>query len=387
MRNSCTRRSRVLSKFVLATGAVLLAATGWGQVTRATFSGSVTDPTGVVIPGAAVALASEETGAGISKTTDASGEFVFDFLHVGTYKLRIGAQGFKTYQGTGLQFAAAQNVRRTFVLDLGAIADTVEVEASAIQVNTVSAEQREGMTTTQVRELPLARRNYTGLLNLGTGVTVSASGAQPGHGDRDGGVRLNGLGKSGTNAFHGSAFENFQSQRLNARNQFLTYKPPLTFNQFGGSLGGPIRKNKIFFFGTYEGYRETFFRLVSENTPTQSFRDQIIQAVPAYKIALDGMPLPNQPFTPGANVGFFQTGKSGHASDNHFVSKGDFRIGKNGNLALTYTHGRPYRQEPAADLHNDGTFRGFQERGTASFVTGGAALTSESRFGYNMTDL
>ena len=168
---------------------------------------------------------------------------------------------------------------------------------------------------------------------MGTGITVASAGSQPGHGDRDGGVRLNGLGqfgttftldgtdanannegrsgnmftnmnyidiisieavqevqvvkgiipaeygqglagnvnlitKSGSNEFHGSAFENFQSQRLNARNQFLTNKPPLTFNQFGGSLGGPIRRNKIFFFGTYEGYRESFFRLLSANVPT-----------------------------------------------------------------------------------------------------------------------
>jgi len=222
------------------------------------------------------------------------------------------------------------------------VADTVEVAAGATLVNTVSAEQREGVGALQVRELPLARRNYTGLLPVGTGITVASSGAQPGHGDRDGGVRLNGLGrsgttftldgtdanannegrsgnmftnlnyidiisieaiqevqvvkgiiaaeygqalsgnvnlitKSGTNEFHGSLFENFQSQRLNARNQFLTYKPPVTFNQFGGSFGGPVVKNKIFFFGAYEGYREAFFRLVSENTPTQNLRDQMIQ--------------------------------------------------------------------------------------------------------------
>jgi outer membrane receptor protein involved in Fe transport len=452
MRKIYDTGSAWISKFAITGAMLLLATAAWGQVTTATFYGTVTDPTGAVIPSATVTLANEETGASISKVTDASGEFVFDFLHIGTYTLRIESQGFKRFQGTGMQFAAAQNMRRTFVLELGAVADTVEVHASALQVNTVSAEQREGVTTTQVHELPLARRNYTGLLTVGTGVTVSSTGAQPGHGDRDGGVRLNGLGrsgttftldgtdanannegrsgnmftnlnyidiisieaiqevqvvkgiiaaeygqalsgnvniitKSGTNDFHGSAFENFQSQRLNARNQFLTYKPPVTFNQFGGSFGGPVRKNKIFFFGTYEGYRESFFRLVSENTPTLAFRDQMIQAVPAYKIALDGMPPPNQPLAPAATVGFFQAGKSGHAWDNHFVTKGDFRITKTGNLALTYTHGRPYRQEPSADLHNDGTFRGFQERGTASFVTGGAAWTSETRFGYNMNDL
>ena len=90
---------------------------------------------------------------------------------------------------------------------------------------------------------------------------------------------------------------------------------------------------------------------------------------------------------PNATVGFFQTGKSAHSSDNHVVAKGDFHLSNSSNLALTYTHGRPFRQEPSANLHNDGTFYGFQERGTASFVTGGAAWTSESRFGYNLNDL
>ena len=124
-----------------------------------------------------------------------------------------------------------------------------------------------------------------------------------------------------------------------------------------------------------------------KETPTAEFRAQLIGAVPAYQIALDGMPLPNQPFAAGANVGFYQAGKSGHARDNHTVAKADFRLTSNTNLAVTYTHGRPYRQEPSPDLHNDGTFRGFQERGTPTLVTGGAAWTSETRFGYNLNDL
>src|SRR5262249_46897324 len=198
MRSFSRGQTTWFARLAGAASMLLLAAFAWGQVTTATFYGTVTDPTGAVIPGASVALVSEETGARISKTSDGAGEFVFNFLHVGRYTLQIAAQGFKKYQATGLEFAAAQNMRRSFALDLGAVADTVEVEASALQVNTVSAEQREGMTNTQVRELPLARRNYTGLLNIGTGVTVASTGSQPGHGDRDGGVRLNGLGRSGT---------------------------------------------------------------------------------------------------------------------------------------------------------------------------------------------
>ena len=424
----------------------------YAQVTTANFYGTITDPSGAVIPGASITLTNEQTGVGRSTITNAAGDFVLDFVKAGMYTFRVEALGFKGYQVSGMEFASAQNLRQTFVLQLGGVAETVEVTGTTSLVNTASSEQREGMSTAQVRELPLARRNYTGLLSMGTGITVASTGSQPGHGDRDGGVRLNGLGRSGTtftldgtdanannegrsgnmftnmnyidiisieavqevqvvkgivpaeygqglagnvnlitksgsNEFHGSAFENFQSQRLNARNQFLSNKPVVTFNQFGGSLGGPIQRNRIFFFGTYEGYRESFFRLLSANVPTPGFRAQLIRAQPSYQLALDGMAFPNQPFAPDAMTGFYQTGKSGKSHDNHTVGKADFHLTNTSNLAVTYTRGRPFRREPAVDLRNDGTFYGFQERGTASFTTSGAAWTSETRFGYNLNDL
>lgn len=176
----------------------LAASLASAQVTTATVYGIVTDPTGARIPGARVTLTHEASGAVATKTTDAGGEFAFDYLHVGAYRLRIEAQGFKTYSATGLELAAAQNVRRSFVLDLGAVSETVSVEGAAPLVNAVNAEQRESVTSFQVEQLPLARRNYTNLLSFGTGVTVSNANSAPGHGNRDGGVRLNGLGRSGT---------------------------------------------------------------------------------------------------------------------------------------------------------------------------------------------
>ena len=169
-----------------------------GQVTTATFYGIITDPTGSRIPGATVSFAHDETGAVTKKTADQTGEFAFDFLRVGKYTIRIEAPGFKTYTATDTELAAAQTVRRSFTLTVGAVGETVTVESRAPMLNAVNAEQRESMTSAQVAGLPLARRNYTNLLSLGTGITVSNSGGGPGHGNRDGGVRLNGLGRSGT---------------------------------------------------------------------------------------------------------------------------------------------------------------------------------------------
>ena len=423
-----------------------------GQVTTATFYGIVTDSSGARIPAATVSFVHEQTGAVTKRAADLSGEFAFDFLRVGTYTIRIEAPGFKTYAATDTELTSAQTVRRTFALTVGAVGETVTVESRAPLVNAVNAEQRESMTSAQVSGLPLARRNYTNLLSLGTGVTVSNSGGGPGHGNRDGGVRLNGLGrsgttftvdgtdanansegragalftnfnyidmisieaiqevqvvkgiipaeyssalagnvnlitKSGTNAFHGSVFENFQSRTLNARNQYLLKKAPLTYNQYGGSAGGMIVRDRVFFFSTYEGYQEVSSPPVSGNSPTPKLREEMIRANPAYKQPLDTIPLPNQAYSPTADIGFYQDSRTARAHDNHVVAKGDFRLTTFSNLALTWTHGRPYRNEPMYYIGNDTEFHGFQERGTASFVTGGPSWTSESRFGYNLQDL
>src|SRR5262249_32794581 len=94
---------------------------------------------------------------------------------------------------------------------------------------------------------------------------------------------INVISRSGPNIWHGSAFENFQAEELNARNQFLATKPGFTFNQFGGSLGGPAIKNRIFGFGVYEGYREAAFSPVSGNVPTERLRQDMIARVPDYK--------------------------------------------------------------------------------------------------------
>jgi outer membrane receptor protein involved in Fe transport len=422
------------------------------QVTTATYYGTVVDPSGSRIPGANVSFVHNETGAVTTKSADSGGEFSFDFLRVGTYTIRIEAAGFKTFAATDVELAAAQTVRQTFTLTVGSVRETVSVESHAPLVNSVNAEQRESMSSAQVSGLPLARRNYTNLLSLGTGVTVSNSGGGPGHSNRDGGVRLNGLGrsgttftvdgtdanansegragalftnfnyidmisieavqevqvvkgiipaeyssalsgnvnlitKSGTNSFHGSLFENFQSRSLNARNQFLTSKAPLTYNQFGGSAGGALIRDRVFLFGTYEGYQEVSSPLVSGNSPTPRLRDEMIRANPAFKQALDTIPLPNQAYAPTADVGFFQDSRTARAHDNHLVAKGDIRIDQFSNLALTWTHGRPFRDEPMYYIGNNTVFHGFQERGTASYVTGRAAWTSETRFGYNLQEL
>ena len=132
------------------------------------------------------------------------------------------------------------------------------------------------------------------------------------------GGQVNLVSKSGTNEWHGSVFENHQDSALNARFQRVSAKPHLTLNQFGGSLGGPIKKNKIFIFGDYEGYRDSESSFVEGNVPTPAIRTQLLNAVPAYQLALQAFPLPNQPTAPGATVGDFSAVKPLVRNDDHF---------------------------------------------------------------------
>lgn len=425
-------------KLSVVLGAAAITAIAWSQVTTATFYGLITDPSGAAAPGATVTLTHQGTGATTTKTSDSAGEFQFDFLRVGSYTLRIEAAGFKRFESSGIELAAAQNVRRTFALELGSVTETVKVEGTAPLVNAVSAEQRESLSTTQVRELPIARRNFSNLLGLGTGITTGGNG----------GVRMNGLGrsglkitvdgadatsnvenpgtsmyqafnyidtlsieaiqevqttkgvisaeyghqlagnvniisKSGTNQWHGSLFENFQADDLNARLQTLPTKPALNFNQFGGSVGGPIRRDRIFIFGAWESYRERTFQNVQGDFPTARLRNDAIAAVPAYKTILDTLPLPNQTVSPTADTGRFSGVGRIEAHDNHAVVKGDVQISSGSSLALTYTRGRPYRLTPRASEINYRYWNGTQERGAASFTMFGAAWSAETRFGYN----
>ncbi|MCC6540000.1 MAG: TonB-dependent receptor, partial [Bryobacterales bacterium] len=203
------------------------------------------------------------------------------------------------------------------------------------------------------------------------------------------GGQVNLLSRSGTNDYHGSLFENFQAENLNARNQRLANKPAMTFNQFGGSFGGPIRRNRIFLFGVYEGYRESAFAIVQENVPTERLRADMLRVTPSYNQLLQHIPLPNRPVAATADIGLYLDTRSATRTDNHADLRGDIRVGQTSNLALSYSRGRPYQLLPRHYLNgaNDRTFQVTNERSTVAYTTGGAAWTSESRFGYNITDM
>lgn len=259
------------------------------QVNTATIYGTVTDPSGASVAQANVTASNEQTGGTWSTTATVGGEFTLTFLPPGRYTVVIRATGFKERRATGLELAGGRQMRLRFPLELGDVAESVTVTAETPLINTANAQQDYSVSNLRALELPSANRDWSTLLNLSAGLTVSgsavainglppdgfrftvdgASGSGSGESEsmsslgyikavsldaiREVAVvsgiapaetgptmsgNVNVITKSGTNEFHGSLFENNRLEDFSARNQFLATRPPLTFNQFGGSLGG-----------------------------------------------------------------------------------------------------------------------------------------------------
>jgi hypothetical protein len=293
--------------FVASLLAVVICMTVWAQST-AQITGTVKDQTGAVLPG--VEITAMQTGTGLmrSAVTDETGSYVLSNLPVGPYRLEATLPGFRSYVQTGIVLQVDSNPIVNPVLEVGQISDEIEVKADAALVETRSTGVGQVIDNVRVLELPLngrqatelillsgaavaggqqaASRNYptqsisvgggmdnglTYLLDGGTHndpynnlslpfpfpdvlqefkVETSAVPAQ--YGQHSAGA-VNAVTKSGSNQFHGDAFEFVRNKVFNARNAFALTRDGLKRNQFGGTMGGPIVKNKLFFFGGYQG--------------------------------------------------------------------------------------------------------------------------------------
>jgi len=286
---------------------VLLLATStvWGSVT-ASVSGTVTDPTGAIVPGASVTARNTETGIDNLTQTNTDGFYSFPALPTGKYEVIIKASGFEEYQQTGLVLDVNTALRVDAVMKVGSVTQQVSVSASAVHVDTTSTQMGEVIGTNKITEVPLNGRSYTDLLSLQPGVAPASSGAasynpvsgnlDPGnisisgqresangfminganaeenfymvagiipnldsiaefriltnnadaeYGNYSGGM-VNVITKSGTNHLHGSAFEFVRNTSLDARN-FYNYNQtnPLTGAVIPGSAIGAYHQNQF----------------------------------------------------------------------------------------------------------------------------------------------
>lgn len=212
------------------------------------------------------------------------------------------------------------------------------------------------------------------------------------------GGQVNIISKSGTNVWHGSLFHNYQSHLFDARHPFLPSresdgreipKPRVVFNQFGGSVGGPLIREKAFIFATYEGYRETRYDTQGGTVPTQKLRNQILQAssFPETRMILEFLPLPNVPRD--ENLGRFESARNREARENYWVLRGDLLVSSGSNLAVSYTRSRPRSLEPRfyGKGINDRLRQSDQDRLSFNWTTGAAGWSSESRFGWTFNEM
>jgi hypothetical protein len=306
----------VVFAFVLATGLISSVPLS-AQRATATVSGTTTDPSGSVIPGTTVTATNEDTGVTQAATTDSQGRYRIAEMPVGRYSVQASKDGFQTLVQKGIVLTVGDERVADFALPVGQATQTVSVAADVSTVNTTSAELSTLIEPTQMRELPLNGRNieqlvllapgvsnYTGIFQgpfYGGGFTYSVAGARPNgqaellddtdvqnyyaHGAGAGSLNtamgidavgefqiltntysaqfggngsvLNEVTKSGTNSYHGSGYGFLRNSAFDARNFFDLKKPaPFRRGQFGATLGGPVKKDKMFFFANYEGLQQ-----------------------------------------------------------------------------------------------------------------------------------
>ena len=282
--------------------------TVWSQTTSTSLRGTVTDQSGGIVAGASVTLTNTGTGIAHTKVTGTDGSYLFGLVQVGTYKVIVEKSGFATFIQDGIILELNQNGRLDVPLKVGQASETVEVKSNVVQVDTTSAVLGKVEDQRMINDLPLVERDtlQLGLLQAGvfapdpddgSGNPFSVSGQRSEsltflldggdnsnfldnnivvnpnpdavqefkiltnnydaqYGRSSGGI-INQITKSGTNEFHGDAFEFLRNNVLNSRNYFgnSPSAPPFKRNVFGGTLGGPVKKDKTFFFVAYQGAR------------------------------------------------------------------------------------------------------------------------------------
>jgi hypothetical protein len=398
-----------------------------GQFTTASLSGTVADITGGAIPDAKVTVQNADTGFTQTVASGATGDYLFSRLPVGNYKLTVEKQGMTTYVQSGIRLEVNQAATQKVTMTVGAVSQEVSVAADASLVTTQSATVDQVINERQVVELPLDGRQVQQLVFLAAGVTDTTAhycgsncegGTYPGeqyakasgtfsesinyqmdgvayndtyinanlpfpnpdaiqefsvqgtnmsaeYGNAVGGV-VNVVSKSGTNQIHGDLFEFLRNGDLNARNFFAPTQDTLKRNQFGGSVGGPIQKDHLFYFGTYQGTRTqsasaediSFVPTAAERTGNFSALGvQLVDPatglpfagnqIPASRLSsvsqyfLNDIPLPNGP---GNQITYL--GPSQHQDDDQFMTKVDYVRGKHqisGRYFFTNFNQQPFK--------------------------------------------
>jgi len=402
----------------LAVTGLLLAQRDAGSV-----SGIIADPNGAVIPGAKVRILETATGFNRVAVSNETGYYIFPAVPAGAYDLTVEVGGFKNYRQTNITLQVNQNLTVPVHMTIGEVTERVEVTGVPVQVDTSSSSVKQVVDSMRIKELPLNGRNVLQLQQLVAGAVFAGSGDQFGntpsfqvnggrldsnnytldggeHVDsffnsavtfpnpdaleefsiqassysaefgRNRGATVNAVTRSGTNAFHGTLFEFVRNDAFDSRDLFARAAPPFKRNQFGATFGGPVRRNKTFFFGAWESTRErgapsvgTFRspsaamlsgnfseigKAIVDPVTKVAFPDNIIPAnllsKPALAFLSKYVPQPN-----GANR-LFSAPKNVRFDRDQFVGRLDHEFASNDRVFARYLHNQDNLTRNRGDL-------------------------------------
>ncbi|MPY90911.1 MAG: hypothetical protein GEU99_23725 [Luteitalea sp.] len=400
----------------------MLAAVATAQTTGGTISGTVVDETAAALPGVTVTIRQVETGTERVLVTDVEGRYQAESLQPGTYTITAELAGFKTNVREGVTLSLGQRAVVNSSLTVGQVEERINVTGMVPLVNTTQGGVTGLVEQQQIRDLPLNGRDFSQLTLLqpgvlstpttaravdrGMGTQVAVAGARPNqisflldgtdvnsqgnqspgsaaggmlgvesvrefqvlinsygaeHGRSAGGI-VSAVTRSGTNALHGAAFEFHRNDSLDAKTYFDPPdepKPPFTRNQFGGYLGGPIKRDRTFFFGSYEGLRQGLTQTQIVRVPSRATRARA-DISPLIQPYLDFYPLPN-----GEEAG--ETGLFTHTLDEeiretYVVAKVDHSFSDSDSMSFRYVYDDATQTTPgglglwANQLHTNSQF-------------------------------
>src|ERR1700730_946411 len=382
------------------------------QVAGGTLSGIVTDQSGAVVPKAEISIKNIATGVTRAVLSDPAGFYSAPNLLPGSYEITTAAPGFSSAVRTGITVTVGAQQVLNLTLQVGQVTEKVQVTGEAPTVQLATSSISAVVDSTTVRELPLNGRSWTDLANLQPGVApvqtqpaqnenrgfgsqLSISGTRPQqnnyrldgvslndysnagpgsvlggnlgvdaiqefsvlttnysaeYGKTSGGV-VNAVTRPGTNQFIGAAYKFLRNRALDARNYFDSSIPPFKRNQFGGSAGGPIRKDRTFVFGDYEGIRQSLGLTSVVTVPSAAARSgqlcslpgtppacapTTVTVDPAVQRYLSIFALPNGPIVSNGDLGVFSVAEQQIVSENFFTTRVDHKFSDKDSLFGTY---------------------------------------------------
>ena len=399
------------------------------QVNGGEISGVVINESGLPVANAQMSLKELKTGVVKLVTTDAGGRYAFSSLPPGSYDMTVAGSGFKTQVLTGINLAVEDKLSVNVAIKAGNSKETIRIQASVTQVSQTTSAVEGNVNSSTVRNAPLNGRDWTQLATLQAGVTgvqngstqgggntergfgaaLSISGARPDQnnfrldgisindyangapgsvlgdnlgvdaveqfsvlgsnypaefGRTSGGV-INAVTRAGTNGFHGSVYEFLRNSALDARNFFDGRIPPFKRNQFGASGGGPIRRDRTFFFADYEGLRQSLGITTVDTVPSMTARNgqlssgAVVVDPEVARFLAAFYPLPNGPLLGSGDTGIFSFAGQQITNENYYTARVDQRFSDADTLSGTYMHDSSNVVQPDAfdDLITNGVSR------------------------------